>query len=151
MARLSLNPLLSTRKGKPLFALYYIRYTIILSSLKMIKQLWWFWTLAKLTASIPVKRKAIICAKGKPPRQLEEVFLFPKDGVASMILMRSTTCSKFTSLLLGAIALYWLVWNMSFNRPWNLLYKNWVGPQKFSNGQFSETEKNFWGRSNAWR
>ena len=26
----------------------------------------------------------------------EKVFLFPKDGVASMSLMRSTTCSKFT-------------------------------------------------------
>ena len=31
------------------------------------------------------------------------------------------------TLLLSAIV---LVWNMSFDRPWNLLYKNWVGPKE---------------------
>ena len=24
--------------------------------------------------------------------------------------------------------MYWLVWNTSFNKPWNLQQKNWVGP-----------------------
>ena len=46
--------------------------------------------------------------------------------------------------------LYLLVWNMSFNRSWNLLYKNWVGPKEIFKWLVLGNGKRFLGNSNAW-